>query len=122
LLALLAQAEEPITEVTNQIQFNAFTVSAILSLIIPVLTGLATKITAPPAVKQILTIVLSGVAAVISQNVVGDGSSVITKEVGLLWAMNLAIAITSYLGIYKPNDLNSNLAPNSGLGPDDGSI
>jgi hypothetical protein len=115
-LALLAQADEPVAAVTNQIQFNAFTVSAILSLVIPVLTGLVTKVSAPAGFKQIVTIVLTAVAALVSQNVVGDGSSVITKEVGLLWAMNLAIAITSYLGIYKPHGTNAKLAPESGLG------
>jgi hypothetical protein len=116
MLALLAQASEPVTEVVNQIEFDAFVVSALLSLIIPVVTGLLTKVTAAPAVKQIITIVLAAVASLISTNTVQDGTAVISKETGLLWAMNTAIAITSYLGIYKPHDANAKLSPESGLG------
>jgi hypothetical protein len=116
LFALLAQASEPVTSVTSQIQFDAFVVSAILSVIIPVLTGLLTKVTAAPAVKQVVTIVLAAVASLLATNTVQDGTAVISKETGMLWAMNLAIAITSYLGIYKPHDLDAKANPEFGIG------
>ena len=116
MLALLAQADEAVTTVTSQIEFDAFVVSALLSLVIPVLTGLITKVNAAPAVKQITTIVLAAVASLVATNTVQDGTAIISKETGLLWAMNTAIAITSYLGIYKPHNANAKLSPESGLG------
>lgn len=116
MLALLAQSNEAVTAVTSQIQFDAFTVSAILAFVIPVLTGLFTKINAAPAVKQVVTIVLAAVASLISTSTMQDGTAIVSKETGLLWAMNVGIAITSYLGIYKPHDSNAKLSPESGLG------
>lgn len=116
MLALLAQAAEPLTEVTSQIQFDAFTVTALVSLVIPVLTGLLTKFNAPTALKQALTIFLAAVNTLIVDATVGDGGAIITKENGLLWAVSTAIAIFSYLGLYKPHDANAKLSPDSGLG------
>lgn len=116
MFALLAQAGEAVSEVTSQIEFDALTVSFLLSLVIPVLTGLITKATAVPAVKQVTTIVLGGVASLIATNTMQDGTAVISKETGLLWAMNIGIAITTYLGYYKPNNANAKLSPNRGIG------
>lgn len=116
MLALLAQATEPLTEVTSQIEFDAFTVTALVSLVIPVLTGLLTKVNAAPAVKQVVTIVLAAVNTLVVNATVGDGGAVITKENFLLWAVSTAIAVTTYLGIYKPHDANAKLSPNSGIG------
>lgn len=116
MLALLAQASEPLTEVTSQIQFDAFTVTALISLVIPVLTGLVTKVTAAPAVKQVVTIVLAAVNTLVVNATLADGTAVISKETGLLWAVSTGIAITSYLGLYKPHDANTKLSPQSGIG------
>ena len=116
MLALLAQASEPLTSVTSHIQFDAFTVTALVSLAIPVLTGLLTKINAAPAVKQVVTIVLAAINTLIVQSTLADGTAVISKENGLLWAVSTGIAITSYLGIYKPHDANAKLSPDTGFG------
>lgn len=113
MFALFAQA---VSDVTSQIEFDAFTVTAVVSLLIPVLTGLFTKISASPTVKQALTIVLAGVNTLVVSNTLQDGRAVITKETALLWAVSTGIAITSYLGIYKPHDANAKLNPEHGLG------
>ncbi len=116
MLALLAQAEEPITSVTNSIQFDAFLVTGLVSLIIPFFTALITKASASPTVKQVVTIVLAAVNTLIVSNTLQDGTAVISKENGLLWAVSTAIAITSYLGIYKPHALDAKTNPEFGLG------
>lgn len=113
MLALLAQQ---ITEVTSQIEFDAFTVTALVSLIIPVLTGFLTKLNAPTTLKQAITIVLAAVNTLIVDATVGDGGAIITKENGLLWAVSTAIAVFSYLGYYKPHEANAKLNPDKGLG------
>jgi hypothetical protein len=115
-LSFLAQVQEPVSEVASQIEFNALTVSAILALFIPVLTGLITKSSAAVGIKQGVTIFLAAVASLFSANVVGDGSAVISKETFLLWAMNTAIALTTYVGIYKPHAIDDRLVPDKGFG------
>ncbi len=116
MLALLAQADEPVTAVTNAIQFDAFAVTALVSLVIPVLTGLLTKVSAPTALKQVFTIFLAAVNTLVVTSTLQDGTAVISKETGLLWAVSTAIAITSYLGIYKPHALDAKTNPEFGLG------
>lgn len=113
MLALLAQA---VSDVTSHIEFSTFAVTALVSLVIPVLTGLLTKVNAAPAVKQVLTIVLAAVNTLIVSNLTDSGTSVVSKETALLWAVSTGIAITSYLGIYKPHDANAKLSPDKGLG------
>lgn len=116
MLALLAQASEPLTDVTSQIQFDAFTVTALVSLVIPVLTGLITRYDASPTLKQLFTIFFAAVNTIVVQSTLADGTAVISKETGLQWAVSTAIALFSYVGIYKAHDLNASLAPEKGLG------
>lgn len=116
LATLLQAADEPITTVTSQIQFDAFLVTALVSLIIPFFTGLLTKINASPTIKQVVTIVLAAVNTLVVSSTLQDGTAVISKENGLLWALSTATAVLSYLGYYKPHDANAKLSPESGIG------
>lgn len=97
-------------------ELSAELVLVLVSVAIPVLTGLITKADAKPTVKQVVTITLAAVNAVVVANVAEDGSAVLTNSVLLDAGVSWAIAVTSYLGIYKPHDSNDHLAATKGLG------
>ena len=87
-----------------------------VGLVLPALTGLATKWNASATVKQVVAIVLAAVSAVIIENTVEDGSAVLSSEVLLDAAILYGVQILSYLGIYKPHEANARLAPSFGVG------
>lgn len=101
---------------------SPLTVQIIASLIIPIITGLATKFTLSSGVKAVITIVLSSVSTLIIANTVDGGGAVITQAVFLQWIIGVIIALSTYGGFYKPLNLTSStpdglLAPNKGIGP-----
>lgn len=114
MLALLAV--DGATPVTQAVTFDSFTVLLVISLVIPFLTGVVTKVSASAGVKQVCTLVLSAAAGLIVTATQLDGTAVISKEAALNAALALGIAIVSYLGLYKPHDVNAKLAPTKGFG------
>lgn len=103
----------------ESLNLDALAITVVVSLFIPILTGLLTKYNAPAAVKQIVTLVFSSVTALIADGSTTVGGALVTKEDLVLAGISLTVAITSYLGIYKPHALDANLAPNFGLGGSD---
>lgn len=91
-------------------------VSLLTGTVIPVLVGAVTKSGASRRLKQAVTLVLSGIAALIFAGVTGDGSSVFTLETVAYAAMSWASSIAIYNDVYKRLDLNEKLAPERGLG------
>lgn len=87
---------------------------AIISLFIPVVTGLLTKSSASATIKQVATIVLAAANALFVSNQ-HEGGAVISRETGLLWLVSTGIAVTTYLGIYKPHDLNEKTSVTDGV-------
>ena len=63
-----------------------------------------------------MNLVLSAAAGVVVTATQLDGTAVIGKEAALNAALALGISIVSYLGIYRPHDMNASLAPGQGLG------
>lgn len=112
LSALLVAAVTIATEVT----LAPIVVALLSGLIIPVLVGIVTKSGASAQLKQAVTIVLAGVAALITSSTLADGSAVFSLETLLLAVMSWLVAIASYLGVYRPQNLNDRTAPNFGLG------
>lgn len=88
----------------------------LVSVLIPILTGLLTKINASTTLKQVVTIILAGANAVIVSNLGEDGGAVLTDSVITDALVSWTVAIASYLGVYKPHDANTKLARNTGLG------
>lgn len=97
-------------------ELTATHVLILVSVVIPVLTGLITKSTANATIKQLVTLTLAAVNTVVVSNTVGDGGAVLTESVLVDAGVSWAIAITSYLGIYKPHNTNDRLASTSGIG------
>jgi hypothetical protein len=100
----------------TEIELTPIAVTVLSGLVIPVLVGLVTKSTARPQVKQVLTVLLSGVAALVATTTLDDGSAVFSLETLLLATVSWLVAIASYLGVYKPLNLNDHTAPDRGFG------
>lgn len=83
---------------------------------IPILVGIVTKLDASPALKQVLTIVLSGIAGLLNTAVVADGSAVFSVETLLLAGATWLTAIATYAGVYGSARTNDHLAPKFGIG------
>lgn len=97
-------------------------VMLVVSLLIPLINGLATKYTLPSGVKAVITIVLNAVAAMIVTATQADGTAVISNTMLLTLVFGVTVSVISYLGLYKPVGLTSStpdgkLAPNAGAGP-----
>lgn len=100
----------------SQITLSAWLVTLISTFIIPIITGLLTKYNAGVGLKQFVTAVLSAVAGLVSNGIQPDGSATFSKETLVLVLTTFIVTQATYLGIYKPFDLNAKTAPNAGVG------
>lgn len=91
-------------------------VTLILSLVLPVVVGAVTKLSATTAVKNVAVIVVTAVATLINANVTDTGAAVISWNTAAYWLISLFTTITAYLGLYKPVEANASLAPDFGFG------
>lgn len=112
LATLIQDATDPIAA----IELDAFLVHVVVAALIPIATGIITKVTASPAVKQIVTLALSYANALVMENVQADGSAIISKEIALYTLVSFAIAVGTYLGVYQSHDTNAKLLPTKGIG------
>jgi hypothetical protein len=110
-----ASAVAPVASLT----LSAFMVLVLTSLLIPAVTGLITKSTASATVKQLVTLAVSALNGLVVTSTQSDGTALISATTAQYALLSLGIAIVSYLGIYKPHDLNNSraLMPDIGIGP-----
>lgn len=104
-----------------EIRLSALAVTLVVSLFIPILTGIVTKASLASYWKGLITLVLNLVNAAVVGAVVVDGSAVWSEQTLIVALIGMAISVATYLGIYKPASLTSStndgkLGPNSGLG------
>lgn len=107
-----ATAVAPVASLT----LSAFTVVIITSLLIPLATGLVTKLAASATVKQIVTAAISAVVGIVTVSTQADGTAVVSLATLQYALLSFAIAVVGYLGLYQPHNTNAKLAPNVGLG------
>ncbi|MDQ2678061.1 MAG: hypothetical protein M3Y51_04905 [Actinomycetota bacterium] len=100
----------------TEIELGRMLVTTVLGLVIPLIVGLATKLGAKPAVKQLVTLVLAAVGGFLVEASTGDGSAVFTLEALGYAALTWLQSIAFYLGVLAPLDYNAKAAPNRGLG------
>jgi hypothetical protein len=101
------------------IQISSLTVQLILSMVIPLVVGLLTKISTSSGVKAVLMLVLNAVQTLIVQATMADGTAIIDQSTFIAWALALVVSVATYFGVYKPLNITSStpdgkLAPNSG--------
>ena len=95
---------------------SSFTMVVISGLIIPIITGLLTKITASAQTKALIAAIQSIVAGFIATAMAPNGTAVFSQALIQNIVLTVAIQIAMYVGIYKPVvDINSRTLPNVGL-------
>lgn len=97
------------------LELNASLVTMIVAYLIPLLTGLITKIDTTAMWKGLVTLVLNLVSAAIVTATVADGTAVWSTETLLTALGGFAVSIVSYLGLFKPVAINGKLVPDKGL-------
>ena len=102
------------TQTLAQVSLSALTVTIIVSLVIPIITGIITKYSVPSWIKGLITLVLNAVNALVSTALVADGTAVISKPTFIAWFIGLTVSVATYAGIYRPAGLTS--TPNSSGG------
>jgi hypothetical protein len=103
--------------IATTITLTPIVVTLLTGTLIPILVGLVTRSGASPGLKQAITIVLAGAAALIVQSTLADGSAVFSLETLILAAANWLVAIATYAGFFRSLNINDHLAPTRGLGP-----
>ena len=98
------------------ITVSALLTTMLVSVVLPALVGLLTKVSAPTWVKQVVSAALSAATGLITTATQSDGSAVISKTALTLALISFAASQVAYLSTYKPHDANSKLAPQAGLG------
>ena len=96
---------------------NAVVISLIAGALIPILTGLVTKLQASPQVKALVNVVVAAAVAVLVQ--VNQTGQFDWQSSLMLFATTLGASLGTYHGVYKPVNGNVPLAKvtaNFGLG------
>lgn len=91
--------------------------SVLVGLVIPLATGVATKLNASFGLKGFITVFLSAVAGV-AQTLVNNGGQITDA-----WVIQSLLALTSatllFFNLYSPLKVDQKLFPNFGLGSQD---
>ena len=88
----------------------------IVSYIIPAATSLITKASASAWLKQFVTALLAAVNALVVTATQADGTALLTKTTVLLALGSFLAAQAAYVGLFKPHNANSTIAPTKGIG------
>jgi hypothetical protein len=91
------------------------TVTVLLSVLIPIVTAAVTKSAAPKLLKGCVSLLMSAIVGLFSTAVTASGAD-FSQQTLFLAAISFVIQLASYLGFYKPVDINNRIAPTKGLG------
>lgn len=89
-------------------------ITLVSGLVIPLITGIVTKMEASVATKSVVTVILSA-AAGIAATVVNNGG-VLTTDTLLNAAVTWGLALAAFYGLYSPFNTDSVLLPMKGIG------
>lgn len=96
------------------IQPDALTL--ILTLVAPVVVALVTKSHASARLKSAVLLVLTAAVTLLEGARTANGSAVLSTAMATQWAMNTAVSLASYLGLWKPVlGINDVAAPKVGI-------
>ena len=90
--------------------------SIIVGVLLPLVVGLITKASANDRFQAIVGIIVAAVGAIVVRATTVDGGAVLDQALVLDVFLVYAPQLLTYLGVYKKFDINSKLAPNTGLG------
>ena len=86
-----------------------------VAFFLPLLVGLVTKSSLGQGGKAVIMLVLTGVAALVSQ--VDANAGILTVEMFTVWVGTIITTVASYYGVWKPLGAG-NIAPTVGIGSD----
>lgn len=97
-------------------------VTLVLSLLVPIVTGLLTKYALPAAVKALIMLVLDAVVSlVVHAEMLPTGVAVINSQALVGAILGVVVSAATYLGVYVPVKLSNRpdgvLGTNVGVGP-----
>lgn len=107
----LASAPPPVTDdvdAVSTVVIAAPLVTLIVTMLIPLVNGLLTKASDSSAVKNIGTVVLNAVYALIANGMLVDGSSAFSMQTLYTAILGVMISSLTYYRIYKPLNVTSN--------------
>lgn len=84
-------------------------VTTIISVVIPLLVGILTKLRAHPGVKAVMLIILNGVGAAIGTAVGVDGVAVISRTTVYQFIVGCVVSIATYYGVWKPTGVSGGI-------------
>lgn len=85
----------------DSLQLDATTLAVISGAIIPILTGIATKLGTSSGVKAVVNFLLSAVAGALSV-VLAQGGALDWKQFAIAIGMTWVVSSATYFGLYKP--------------------
>lgn len=89
----------------------------VLKLLIPVAVALVTKANASARVKAVVSMILAAAVTLLTEARLDDGSALLSFDTVQTWALNLSVAVATYLGFWRPVvDVNDKAAPEVGIG------
>lgn len=109
-----AQSDDATTSLAG-IRLSTLTVTLIVSVFVPVLTAIITKLDTSAQVKGVVTLVLNLINSAVVGQIVSDGSAVFSQETLVAALIGMTISVASYLGFYKPVEINAKAFPTKGL-------
>jgi hypothetical protein len=111
MLALLAQDVPDESPIGALFTINQTTVMIILSVVIPLVLGVLLKPTNPEWVKVLAGGVVAGIATLITEAIRDDGTAVLSQEMLVQFAVQWIGVIATYLGVWKPLQINRKMGP-----------
>jgi hypothetical protein len=100
----------------TMLQATPFVVTLVVGHVIPVITALVTKSTAPDGLKQFITAFLSAASAYVVQSTLADGSAVFTAQTAVMAVATFISANVAYIAVLSKRNINDRMLPDKGLG------
>lgn len=100
MLVVVALLAAPKTQTT--ITIDAITVSFIVGVIVPFVTGVLTKASAHPGLKGFVTLLLSGITGTVAVLTTNAGHAITVRELVLAIGSAWFMAVGSYVGLWRP--------------------
>lgn len=88
-------------EITHTITLAAWLVALLGGTVVPILTGLATKLSATPGTKAVVGLLLSTAVTLVAA-VVNARGVFVAEELAVLFATTFTAHVTTYYGLWKP--------------------
>jgi len=97
---MLMNADKPIV-------IGSATMAMLIGFVIPLLTGLLTRLNLKSKIKGAITIGLNLINGFLTSLLLTDGSGLFTWQVFFNFLIGFGISIAAYLGLFKPAGLTS---------------